>query len=109
MTAAEILRQLEPLGPKPPRKALRAAVAQKDAIIPELIAALDRVTAQAGELLKIDGYMLPIYALCLLAEFRDPRAFEPIRRFFSLPGEQALDLTGDLIAGTAAPNPPRLR
>ncbi len=102
MTISEILRQLQHLPNKtdfaPYEAALRAAIDQRDAIVPELIAALDRVTANPGPYLHKDcADYLHSFAIYLLAQFREPRALDAFLRFFSLPGEQALDLTGDMV------------
>jgi hypothetical protein len=41
--------------------------------------------------------MAHLYALYLLAQFREPRAYPLIVDFFSLPGDLSLDLTGDVV------------
>ena len=40
--------------------------------------------------------MAHIYAMYLLAQFREPRAYPLIVEFFSIPGDIALDTTGDV-------------
>ncbi len=40
---------------------------------------------------------LHLFAIYLLAQFRETGAVDCFVRFFSLPGKQALDLTGDLV------------
>lgn len=97
----EILKQLGTIPDQcqfaPYAAALRAAVAQRDAIIPELIVAIDRVSADSGPYLKHQEQCLHLFAIYLLAQFRETGALDCFIRFFSLPGEQALDLTGDLV------------
>ncbi len=102
MTPDEIIRQLQRVPNQadfaPYEAALLAAIAQREAITPELIAALDRVTADPARYLHQDnGDYLHSFALYLLAQFRETRALDAFRRFFSLPDEQALDLTGDMV------------
>ena len=101
MTTGEILRQLQHVPDKadfaPYEAALLAAVEQRDAITPELIAALDRVTADPAHYLKQPQENLHLFAIYLLAEFRERRALDAFLRFFSLPGEAALNLTGDSV------------
>ncbi len=102
MTPEEILRQLQRVPDQidfaPYEAALLAAIAQREAIVPELIAALERVTADPTPYLRQDNEdYLHSFALYLLAQFRETRALGAFLRFFSLPGEQALDLTGDMV------------
>ena len=106
MTIPDILKQLQRIPDQadfaPYEAALRAATEQRDAIIPELLAAVDRVSADPAHYLKDRKDCLHLFAICLLAQFREPRALEVFLRFFSLPGEQALDLTGDLVTENGA-------
>jgi hypothetical protein len=102
MTTSEILQQLERIGSRPPTEALHAAVEQKESMIPELISALNRVTEHPADYVADVNYTLYIYALYLLAQFREPRALEPFLKFFSLPGELAPELTGDLLTENGA-------
>ena len=106
MTIAEILRLFQNLPEKcdfaPYETALLAAAEQRDAITPELIAALDRVTADPAHYLKHQEDCLHLFAIYLLAQFRETRALDAFLRFFSLPGEPALELTGDMVTGNGA-------
>lgn len=106
MTPDEILHQLQHLPNNddfaPYRAALLAAVDQREAITPELIAAVDRITADPMTYRNRPDDYLHHFAICLLAQFREPRALDSFLRFFSLPGEQSLDLTGDMITKNGA-------
>ena len=106
MTIAEILRLFQNLPEKcdfaPYETALLAAAEQRDAITPELIAALDRVAADPAHYLKHQEDCLHLFAIYLLAQFRETRALDAFLRFFSLPGEPALELTGDMVTGNGA-------
>ncbi len=106
MTTASILWQLQRVpdqaGFAPYERALLAAVEQREAITPGLIAAIDRVSADPDHYLKDPEDCLHLFALYLLAQFREPRALDAFLRFFSLPGEQALDLSGDLVTESGA-------
>ncbi len=101
MSVTEILKQLETIPDRdefaPYGVALRAAVAQREAITPELMAAIDRVSAEPGPYLEHQERCLHLFAIYLLAQFRETGASDCFVRFFSLPGEQSLDLTGDLV------------
>jgi hypothetical protein len=101
MTVADILRQLQRVPDKadfaPYKAALLAAIEQREAITPELIAAIDRVSADPARHLENPDDCLHLFAIYLLAQFRERRAIDCFLRFFSLPGDQALDLTGDMV------------
>ncbi len=106
MTIDEILHQLQHVPDRadfaPYEAALLAAVEQRDAITPALIAALDRVSADPAHFLKHGEECLHLFAIYLLAQFRERRALDAFIRFFSLPGEVALDLTGDMVMENGA-------
>jgi hypothetical protein len=106
MSVPEILKQLDAAPDQgefaPYAAALRAAIAQRDAITSELIAAIERVSADPGYYLEHHEKCLHLFAIYLLAQFRETAALDCFIRFFSLPGEQALDLTGDLVTETGA-------
>ena len=44
-----------------------------------------------------ESYMGHMYAMYLLAQFQETRAYPLIVQFFSIPGEVTLDVTGDLV------------
>jgi hypothetical protein len=95
MDIQEILQQLATNTGTFPREALAHVIAQRELIIPELL----RVLAEAQhniEHLRESEYMTHIYAMYLLAQFREPRAYPLIVEFFSIPGDIALDTTGDV-------------
>ena len=106
MTTDDILRQLQHVPEKadfaPYEEALLAAADQREAITPELIAALDRVSANPAQYLKQQADCLHLFAIYLLAQFREGRALDAFLRFFSLPGDQSLDLTGDMVTENGA-------
>jgi hypothetical protein len=101
MTVPEILQQLSHVPDQadfaPYEAALQAAIEQREAITPELIAALDRVSANPAHYRQNPHECLYLFAIYLLCHFRERRALDAFLRFFSLPGEDALDLTGDSV------------
>jgi hypothetical protein len=97
MDLQEIVRQLQYFDAVLPRPALRAAIAQQDAITPELLKILVYARDHAQDLLDEPKYMAHVYAFYLLAQFREPRAYPLIVDFFSLPGDVSLELTGDVV------------
>lgn len=97
MEIAEILEELEELDGGFPREALEAAIAQRDAITPHLLAVFEDPYWVLGKLAINESWMLPLYAFFLLAQFREQRAYAPFVAFFSIPGEAPTDYTGDFV------------
>ena len=96
MDVQDILKQLEVNEGTFPREAVAQAIEQREAITPELLRVLEYAHHNV-EHLSETGYMTHIYALYLLAQFREPRAYPLIVQFFSTPGEITLDMTGDVV------------
>lgn len=97
LSISEILAQLEINRGSFPRKAVEEAIERREEIVPELLRILDEATSRPEEILARSGYIGHIFALYLLAQFREAAAYPRIIRFFSLPGEIALDVTGDVV------------
>src|SRR3954451_21404426 len=97
MELQSIMKELEYFDGVFPRRALEAAIATKDEVIPLLLPSLAHspATIQAWSAQK--DYMAHIYALFLLAQFQERRAYPLIVTFFATPGEIALDVTGDVV------------
>src|SRR5687768_9274089 len=75
-----ILRTLEYPGDAPQREALEAAIARRDEITPFL---LDILRNDAATLAEDDEYAGHVFAMYLLAQFREPRAYPLIVELFS--------------------------
>jgi hypothetical protein len=97
MDIPEILKELTPYTGKFPEQAVRAAIEQRDRIIPDLLRVLEDVAADPLRYSKDPDWMLHIYALHLLAQFREPRAYPLIVKIFSAPGDITYDLAGDTV------------
>ena len=95
MDIQEILQQFATNTGTFPREAVAQAIAQREAIIPELFRVLAEAQYNIEDLPESDS-MAHIYAMYLLAQFREPRAYPLIVAFFSIPGDIALDTTGDV-------------
>jgi Protein of unknown function (DUF1186) len=95
MDIQEILQALETNTGTFPREAVAQAIAQREAITPELLRVLAEAQHNIEHLIESDS-MAHIYAMYLLAQFREPRAYPLIVEFFSIPGDIALDTTGDV-------------
>jgi hypothetical protein len=96
MTVEEILDELRFFGDGTfPRTALKQAVTRRTDITPELLRVLEDA-AEDPEGLP-DDTLLHIYAMFLLAQFREERAYPVIVDFVSVPGELIMDLCGDTV------------
>ena len=95
MDVQEILQQLATYTGTFPREAVAQAIAQREAITPELLRVLAEAQHNIEDLPESDS-MAHIFAMYLLAQFREPRAYPLIVEFFSIPGDIALDTTGDV-------------
>ena len=91
MDTQEILRRLEFNDGTFPRSALEDAIIHRDSIIPKLLEIIERASQKAEELVEKENYMAHIYAIFLLAQFREKRAYPLIVDFFSIPGRISLD------------------
>ena len=100
MELQQIMDELRTLTPgRFPEEAVRAAIACREEITPQLLQALEQTTV-APDSLADPEFTLPLHALYLLAKFREPRAWPVILRLFGKPGEDGQDIadyTGDFI------------
>ncbi|MHC4884519.1 MAG: DUF1186 domain-containing protein [Planctomycetota bacterium] len=78
-----------------PRTAMEAAIEQREAITPHLIRVVETALDEfLGPEERDNGF---VFALYLLAHFREPAAHKPILRLFQEGREDAADATGDLV------------
>ena len=97
MDIQEILKQLEVNEGSFPREAVAQAIEQREAITPELLRILEYACDNLEEIAEKDAYFAHIYAMFLLAQFREVRAYPLLTRFFSIPGEMPSDVTGEVV------------
>jgi hypothetical protein len=97
MELTEIIAELENYTGIFPRIALEQAIAEQTAITPILLATIEQWKSKLEELSELPDYQLHVYAIYLLAQFKESRAYQPIVDFFSVPGEISMDVTGDLV------------
>ncbi len=79
-----------------PRQALREAVAKRELITPALLEIIEKACT-LPEVLYQESYMAHIYAVYLLAQFREVRAYPLIVRFFSIPDEIVKECMGTVV------------
>ena len=97
METHEILGQLEMATGRFPRAAVEAAIARREETTPELLRILQETAERAAELDAKDDYMAPVYAMFLLAQFREVRAYPIVVQFASLPSPLLDSLCGDFL------------
>lgn len=97
METQQILRELERATGRFPRAAVEAAVMRREEITPELLRTLHETIERAVELDAKGEYMAHLYAMFLLAQFREVRAYPLVVKFASLPGELLDSLCGDFL------------
>ncbi len=96
MDITTILRELSEYQEEFPHEAVSAAVQQREEITLPLLEALEDAARKPEDLLDKPNYMKHLFAMFLLAQFREKRAYRPIVIFFSRPGKVSLDVTGDV-------------
>lgn len=97
MDVSEILSELDRNHTQVPRIALQEAVAHRDELTPRLLAVLEEVANDPGPFLKNPNRNIHVYAMYLLAQFREPRAYPLLVKIFSAPGEAPFELAGDVL------------
>jgi hypothetical protein len=97
MDIQRIVKELESQDLTFPREALASAIANPDIVVPELLKILARTVENYETFLEQPNYMGHIYAMFLLAQFREKRAYPLIIQLFSMPDEIPFDLTGDVV------------
>ena len=102
MEITEILDAFDRLTDEFPLAAAEAAIARREEITPELLRILEDLVDHAEERAAEGDYMAHTYAMFLLAEFRETRAYSLMIRFLSLPGDTLHPLCEDFIGGDLA-------
>jgi hypothetical protein len=92
---SEILKELKYNSGKFPEEALENAVEKRDEIIPELLNIIEQADINIEDILDDETYMAHVYAMFLLAQFREKRAYPLIVKFFSKPGNISMESVGD--------------
>ncbi len=97
MTIPEILDALKTTNGGFPREAVIEAIAQQEAITPELLRILEEDTANLEIIAPQQDYMAHIFAMYLLSQFREPRAYPLLIEFFSKDQMLVYESAGDVI------------
>jgi uncharacterized protein DUF1186/SEC-C motif-containing protein len=97
MELQQILTSLDRNAGRYEREAVSAAIACRDEIIPALLAVLEDVARDPEPFLHDEDRIIHIYAMYLLAQFQETRAYPLLVNIFSAPGEFAFELVGDTV------------
>src|SRR5258708_32473882 len=97
MTIDEILSGLQRNEGDFAKEAVVEAVAHREEIIPRLLDVLRDVAANPEPYAADPDRFILTYAMYLLAQFREGRAYPLLVRIFSCPGEMPVDLVGDTV------------
>jgi len=80
-----------------PEVAIREAIAHRNEIIPPLLEVLEAVARGPRSFAGDRDRMIHIYAMYLLAQFRETRTYLLLVQIFSAPGELPMDLAGHVV------------
>lgn len=97
MEIAHILEELAYDLGELPREAIEAAIAKKNQIIPYLLEILEDAIKRIDEIIEDDNYQGHLYAMYLLAQFREERAYPYLIQLFSFPGDIPHAIAGDVL------------
>jgi hypothetical protein len=99
MEVAEAIARFERFNGKFEREAVETAVAHKQEVIPELLHVLEEIAdpERAAQRNAEGDFMAQLYAMFLLAQFREARAYPLVVRIALLPGDLLDSLFGDFV------------
>jgi phosphoglycolate phosphatase-like HAD superfamily hydrolase len=104
---SEIVGQFQRLNGKFARAAVEAAIEssgeRREEITLALLSVLEETVERAEEFAEDGEYMAHFYAMYLLAQFREARAYPLVVRLAQLPSDLLEDLCGDFVTETLGP------
>ena len=80
-----------------PREAIESAIAKKEKITPFLLGVLQEALMRLYDIIEHDNYQGHLYAMYLLAQFREKKAYPLIIELISFPGEIPHAVLGDVL------------
>lgn len=80
-----------------PREALEAAIAKREQITPYLMEILENAILRVDDVIEQDNYQGHLYAMYLLAQFREVRSYPLIVKLVSFPGDIPHAIAGDVL------------
>jgi hypothetical protein len=97
METQELLERLDRHRGSFPEDLLAEVIARREGVIPRFLKILGDIDRNPEPWLVDDGRMIHIYALYLLALFRETHAYPLVVRIFSRPGDFPFELAGDVV------------
>jgi len=97
MDIQELLARLDRHRGSFPGNLVAEVIARRQEVIPRFFEILEEIDRSPGPWLADDGRMIHIYALYLLALFRETGTYPLLVRIFSRPGEFPFELAGDVV------------
>jgi hypothetical protein len=98
VTTDEIIQALTLFTPKFPREALSEAIQRREELSPRLLDSLDYVAGNVNTLMeKNPDYNLHFFAVFLLAQFREQRAFPKLVGFLHSNADELEFILGDIL------------
>jgi hypothetical protein len=97
MEVAQILEELAYDMGVLPREAIEAAISKRRLITPYLLKILEDAANQIEEIIEFDNYQGHLYAMYLLAQFREKAAYPFIIKLISYPDEIPHSIVGDVL------------
>ena len=94
---SELLKEIEYNNGKFPEVQLKEIIDHKEEYIPELLEILKSAKENYGEILEKPNYFAHIYAIFLLAQFKEKQSLTPIIDLVSIPNEIPDDIFGDFL------------
>ena len=95
MTPEEIVQRIRPRTGTYPTEAVKAAIEQRESVSPLLLQALEAAAAAPDAALDAVEDQLLVFAMFLLAQFRETRALQPLCRLLSQDAEKVEPYFGD--------------
>lgn len=97
MDIQEVLKKLEYNNDRVfPLEDITEVINNRDDAIPHLLGILEHSIENFDALFAENGYFAHIYAMYLLAQFREKKAYPLLIKLFSIPGDEILYFTGDV-------------
>lgn len=93
----ELIKEIEYNNGIFPEEQLKEIINRKEEFIPELLEILKNAKENYGEILEKPNYFAHIYAIFLLAQFKEKQSFKPIIDLISLQNEIADDIFRDFL------------
>lgn len=80
-----------------PREAIESAIVKREEITPHLLKILRDASTRIDEIIEHDSYQGHLYAMYLLAQFRETKAYPLIIKLLCYPGELPHAILGDVL------------